>query len=100
MNSAAKLAINGGTPARRKPFPAYNNIGDEEKRAVAEVLDTGVVSEFMGTWSEEIFGGARVKQLVRDRVSLFGVRFAVWVNLVTSGLRAHGGADAMSSGVI
>jgi hypothetical protein len=29
-----KLAINGGTPVRTKLFPAYNTIGDEEKKAV------------------------------------------------------------------
>jgi len=98
MNSAAKLAINGGTPARRKPFPAYNTIGDEEKRAVAEVLDTGVLSKFLGTWSEEFFGGPRVQKLERDWENLFGVKHAVSVNSATSGLIAAVGAAGIGPG--
>ncbi len=30
----AKLAINGGASVRTKLFPAYNTIGEEEKKAV------------------------------------------------------------------
>jgi hypothetical protein len=47
----SRLAIDGGTPVRSRPFPEYRTIGAEEKAAVAEVLDSGVLSAFLGTWS-------------------------------------------------
>ena len=53
----AILAINGGKPVRTKPFPAYVTIGEEEKRAVMEVLDSTVLSKFLGTWSPDFYGG-------------------------------------------
>src|SRR5438046_331973 len=98
MNSAAKLAINGGSPARRTPFPAYNTIGEEEKRAVAEVLDSGVLSKFVATWSEEFFGGPRVQKLERAWENFFGAKHAVSMNSATSGLIAAVGAAGIGPG--
>jgi len=37
----AKLAINGGTPLRTKSWPKWPVIGDEEIRAVTEILEKG-----------------------------------------------------------
>ena len=59
----SRLAIEGGTPVRDGPFPEYRTIGAEEKAAVAEVLDSGVLSAFLGTWSPEFLGGPRVRRL-------------------------------------
>src|SRR5438105_8235151 len=98
MMSAAKLAVTGGTPAARKPFADYNTIGDEEKRAVAEVLDSGVLSKFVGTWSEEFFGGPRVQMLERAWENFFGVKHAVSMNSATSGLIAAVGAAGIGPG--
>ena len=36
----SKLAINGGVPVRKKLFPEYNTIGEEEKVAVMKVLES------------------------------------------------------------
>lgn len=93
-----KLAINGGTPVRTTPFPRYNTIGEEEKRAVMEVLDTGVLSGFLGTWSSAFYGGTRVQQLERDWEKFFGVKHAVTVNSATSGLYAAVGAAGVGPG--
>jgi len=93
-----KLAINGGTPVRDTPFPRYNTIGDEEKRAVMEVLDSGVLSGFLGTWSPAFYGGTKVQQLERDWEAFFGVRHAVTVNSATSGLYAAVGAAGVGPG--
>ena len=92
------LAIRGGKPVRNKPFPAYVTIGDEEKRAVAEVLDSAVLSKFLGTWSPEFYGGPRVQMLEREWESYFGVRRAVAVNSATSGLNAAMGAAGVGPG--
>jgi dTDP-4-amino-4,6-dideoxygalactose transaminase len=93
-----KLAIRGGAPIRKKPFPPYKTIGKEEKRAVMEVLDSGVLSNYLGTWSEEFYGGPRVRKLEREWADYFGVKHAVSVNSATSGLYAAVGAAGAGPG--
>jgi hypothetical protein len=41
-----KLALLGGEPVRKKPYPPHVTTGEEEKRAVLKVLDSGVLSAF------------------------------------------------------
>lgn len=94
----SRLAINGGTPVRTTPFPRYNTIGEEEKRAVAAVLDSGVLSGFLGTWSPAFYGGPNVQRLERDWEAFFGVKHAVSVNSGTSGLYAAVGAAGVGPG--
>jgi dTDP-4-amino-4,6-dideoxygalactose transaminase len=94
----SKLAISGGQPVRVHPFPIYNTIGSEEKQAVLEVLDTGVLSQFLGTASKEFYGGPRVQKLEREWEEYFGVRHAVTVNSATSGLYAAVGAAGVGPG--
>ncbi|HEX6576633.1 MAG TPA: DegT/DnrJ/EryC1/StrS family aminotransferase [Gemmatimonadaceae bacterium] len=94
----SKLAINGGAPVRSTPFPRYNTIGDEEKRAVEKVLDGGVLSGFLGTWSPAFYGGSQVQQLEREWAQYFGVKHAVAVNSATSGLYAAVGAARVGPG--
>ncbi|HEX2721392.1 MAG TPA: DegT/DnrJ/EryC1/StrS family aminotransferase [Gemmatimonadaceae bacterium] len=93
-----KLALNGGKPVRTTPFPRYNTIGEEEKRAVMEVLDGGVLSGFLGTWSPQFYGGTCVRQLEADWQAFFGVRHAIAVNSATSGLYAAVGAAGVGPG--
>lgn len=93
-----KLAINGGKPIREKPFPVYNTIGEEEKRAVVEVLDSGVLSKYLGTWSLDFYGGPRVQKLERKWEVYFGAKHAVSVNSATSGLYAAVGAAGVGPG--
>jgi hypothetical protein len=50
------LAILGGKPARSRPFPTPNTIDDREKQAVMEVLESGVLSQFLGLWHADFFG--------------------------------------------
>lgn len=92
------LALLGGRPVRNRPFPAYNTIGAEEKAAVAQVLDSGVLSQFLGTWSPDFYGGPRVQTLERAWEEHFGVRHAVSVNSATSGLYAAIGAAGIGPG--
>lgn len=94
----SQLAINGGRPVRVRPFPTYRTIGEEEKRAVAEVLDSGVLSQFLGTWSPDFYGGPRVRKLEREWADYFGVKHAVTVNSATSGLNAAVGAAGVGPG--
>jgi dTDP-4-amino-4,6-dideoxygalactose transaminase len=97
-NSTTKLAINGGMPIRQTPFPTYRTIGEQEKAAVIEVLDSGVLSQFLGTWSPEFYGGPRVQKLEHEWTDYFKVKHAVSVNSATSGLYAAVGAAGVGPG--
>ena len=92
------LAIEGGTPVRTEPFPIYNTIGDEERRAVLEVLDSGVLSQFIGAWCPDFLGGPRVRALESAWARYFAARHAVSVNSATSGLYAAVGAAGVGPG--
>ncbi len=92
------LAINGGDPIRKSPFPLYVTIGAEEKRAVMEVLDSTVLSKFLGTWSPDFYGGPRVQKLEREWEAYFSVKHAISLNSATSGLYAAVGAAGVGPG--
>ena len=82
------LAINGGTPIRSLPFAEYNPFGEDDKRAVCEVIDSGVLSGFVGSYCPEFHGGPQVRGLEEEWASAFGVRHAVAMNSATSALIA------------
>ncbi len=82
------LALLGGAPVIDKPFPSYNTIGVEEKRAVMDVLDGGELSGFIGAEGKQFWGGQRVRALEAAFCDHFKVKHAVAVNSATSGLHA------------
>lgn len=90
----AKLAINGGEPVRAKDrlFPAYNGIGEEEKKAAIRVLDSGVLSKYLGCWDPDFYGGTEVQAFEKEWAAKFGVKHAIAMNSATSGLIAAVGA--------
>lgn len=92
------LALLGGKPIRQRPFPKHNTIGEEEKKVVMEVLNGGVLSGFLGTWSPEFYGGERVQKLEREWVSYFNIAHAVSVNSATTGLNVAVGATGVGPG--
>lgn len=93
-----KLAIKGGKPVRTKLFPAYNTIGEEEKKAVMKVLDSGNLSQYLGAWSDDFFGGPTVKAFEAEWSKMFGVKYSVSVNSNTSGLFTAIGAIGIQPG--
>lgn len=86
------LALHGGPPVRTRPFARPRTIGNEEKRAVLEVLESGALSQFVATWGPEFNGGPRVRELERAWAERFGVKHVTAVNSATSGLYAAVGA--------
>ncbi len=62
-----RLAINGGTPVRTAPWPAWPRSGAAERRALTEVLESG-------RWG---LGGAAVPELEARFAALHGARYAV-----------------------
>ena len=93
-----KLAIFGGPKAVDEPLKPYNSIGKEEASAVEEVIASGVLSKYLGTWSPEFFGGEKVKEFERNCESFFKVKHAITVNSWTSGLTAAVGAIGIEPG--
>lgn len=95
---AKVLAINGGKPVRTALFPAYNSIGSEEKEVVNGVLNSGVLSRYLGTDSPDFYGGPEVQALEKEWAEYFGVKHAVAVNSCTSGLICAVGAAGIGPG--
>lgn len=93
-----KLAIFGGPKAVSEPLKPYNSIGNEEAEAVRKVIESGVLSKYLGTWSPDFYGGEKVKEFERDCEQFFGVKHAVTVNSWSSGLTAAVGAIGIEPG--
>ena len=94
----SELALFGGKPIREKPFPPYRSIGKEEKEAVAHVMDSGNLSQFLGAWDPDFFGGPRIQEFERRWAEAFGAKHAMTVNSNTSGLFACVGAAMVGPG--
>ena len=92
------LALSGGPPEISKPFPPYRSIGDEEIEAANRVLNSGVLSAFIGAPGPGFLGGPEVQALESEAAIRFGVRHVVTVNSWTSGLVAAIGAIGIEPG--
>jgi perosamine synthetase len=93
-----KLAVNGGVPVRTKLFPAYNTIGEEEKKAALRVLESGNLSQFLGAWHKDFYGGPEVRAFEASWSEVFECKHAISVNSNTSGLIAAIGACGIQPG--
>lgn len=94
----SNLALFGGEPIRTSAFPSYDVIGQEEKQAVMRVLDSGILSRFLGMWHDDFYGGPEVQAFEREWAAVTGVPYAVSVNSCTSGLYAAVGAAGVEPG--
>jgi len=94
----SKLAIFGGKPVRTKLWPGYRTVGEEEKRAVCGVIDSGVLSGYQGAWDPAFYGGPRVRRFEEEWARTFGYQHAVAVNSACSGLYAAVGALGLEPG--
>ena len=97
-SNSEKLALFGGPRTIQTEFKRYNPIGIEEVNAATKVIESGVLSQFLGTWHEDFFGGPKVKEFERECEKYFGVKHAVTVNSWTSGLIAAIGAIGIEPG--
>lgn len=93
-----KLALLGGPATIPHPFKHYNPIGAEEVQAAKEVIESGVLSQFIGAWHPDFLGGPKVKEFEAQCASYFGVKHAITVNSWTSGLIACVGAIGIQPG--
>ena len=54
------LAIFGGKKTVKKLFTKYRSIGNEEMNAAKKVIESGNLSEYIGAWGKNFFGGPKV----------------------------------------
>jgi len=98
MNSNHKLALFGGSKAINREFRPYNSIGLEEINAAKGVVESGVLSQFLGAWHEDFYGGPKVLEFEAACRAYFGVKHAITVNSWTSGLISAVGAIGVEPG--
>lgn len=94
----AHLAISGGSPLRSTPFPERRTMGEAEKAAVLEVMDSDTLSGFFGSPGDQWLGGKKVKQFERKWAERYGFRHAISVNSWTTGLMTAIGAIGIEPG--
>ena len=92
------LALLGGNKTINFPFKKYNTIGEEEIKAVNEVLKTGNLSSFLGCWDKDFYGGPKVKEFEKVCADYFQVKHAITTNSWTSGLICSLGAVGIEPG--
>lgn len=91
-------AVLGGARVREKAFSGRRTIGPEEKAAVLEVLDSDVISGFLGGPGPHFLGGPKVQEFERQWAEFFQARHAISVNSWTSGLITCVGAVGVEPG--
>lgn len=96
--STSKLALLGGNKTISRSFKRYNPIGPEELEAAKAVIESGVLSQFLGAWHEDFYGGPKVREFEAAACMYFGVKHAVTVNSWTSGLVVAIGAIGIEPG--
>lgn len=92
------LALLGGTKVIKNQPKPYNLMGDEEVGAVKSVVESGILSQYVGAWGDDFLGGPKVREFERACEAYFGVKHAITVNSWTSGLIAAVGAIDVAPG--
>jgi len=93
-----ELAILGGTPVIGADLPRYRSMGQAERDAVVEVMESDCLSGFYGSPGPEFMGGPKVRAFEGAWCRRFGVGHALSVNSATSGLIAAMGAIGIAPG--
>jgi perosamine synthetase len=94
----AQLALLGGKPTREHPFPVRRTMGEAEKQAVIEVMDSGELSGFFGSPGPQWLGGPKVRQFEKKWADQYGFQHAISVNSWTTGLMTAVGAISIEPG--
>lgn len=94
----SSLAILGGSPVRTKCFPNRVSMGDAEKQAAMRVLDSDVLSGFVGAPGKFFNGGKEVVDFEQLWANAYGFKHAVSVNSWTTGLQTAIGALGIEPG--
>lgn len=93
-----QLAINGGKPLRDRPFSPWKTITDRDIEAANRVLTSGVLSEFIGAWDKNFYGGVEVQAFEAEWSATFNIKHSISMNSATSCLYAAIGALELGPG--
>ncbi len=94
----SKLALLGGKPEISSPFSEFQTIGKEEISAATEVMKSGTLSAYYGSWGKNFLGGPKVREFEQASQEFFNVKHAITFNSWTSGLMASVGALELEPG--
>jgi perosamine synthetase len=93
-----KPAILGGAKVREKPFERRQTMGEAEKEAAIRVIESDVLSAFIGSDGKFFRGGKEVRKFEDQWAARYGFGHAISVNSWTSGLVAAIGAIGIGPG--
>ena len=93
-----KLAIFGGKKTFNEKVERYNSIDSNEVKAVTEVVESGILSQYLGEWDADFYGGPKVKQFESNWSDYFNIKHSIAVNSNTSGLIVALGAIGLEPG--
>ena len=93
-----KLALFGGDPVLKEVLPRSNNISKEEKQAVMRVLESGILSDYVGRAGEFFLGGKEVKNFEKMMCEAFNISQAVSFNSATTALESAVAALCLEPG--
>ena len=94
----SKLALLGGKPVRSNDFPNRVSMGREEKDAAMRVLDSDVLSGFVGAAGKFFNGGKEVVDFENLWARTYGFKHAISTNSWTTGLQTAVGAIGIEPG--
>jgi perosamine synthetase len=88
MRAIEQLAIHGGTPVRRSPFPPWPVLGEEDGRAAAEVLRSGQLTSLTGGKVAEFEAAFARYHSVKHALATSSGTTAIHLALAAAGIRA------------
>ena len=94
----SELAILGGEPVRKAPFPNRKSMGKEEAAAATRVIESDVLSGFVGAAGKFFNGGVEVKEFEALWAKEYGFKHAISTNSWTTGLQVAVGAVGIEPG--
>jgi perosamine synthetase len=96
--SESLAALLGGKPTRTKPLLSRTTMGAEERQAAIEVLDSDVLSAFIGGPGKHFLGGEKVREFEKAWADKYEFKHAISVNSWTTGLMVAVGAVGIEPG--
>lgn len=93
-----KLALLGGEKIRTTAFPPRRTMGPKEIEEVSKVINSEVLSAFLGGPGKFFNGGTYVKEFERKWADMYGFKHAISVNSWTNGLIVAVGACGIEPG--
>ena len=94
----SKLAIFGGTPIRSVDFPNRKSMGAEEQAAAKRVIESDILSGFVGAAGNFFNGGNEVRAFEKQWADEYNFKHAISTNSWTTGLQVAIGAIGIEPG--